>query len=322
LAERVSGAGEDWPELRYEAWQDTCAGLHLRLQVAGKLRLAQTPWLNHSWHVPLYVTPRGLTTGPIPHGGRSFDVGFDLVQHQVEIRSSSGGARQLPLQAESTAAFYARAMQSLRELDLTVAIHELPSEIPDGMAFSQDTSPRAYDRAAVERFQRVLVQTERIFARFRTRFLGKSSPVHFFWGGFDLAVTRFSGRAAPLHPGGMPGLPDAVAREAYSHEVSSAGFWPGGPGYDAVFYSYAYPEPDGYRGTRVRPDGARFDATLGEFLLPYAAVRQARDPEAALLEFLQSTYEAAADNARWDRTRLECPEGRPGVPRVLNARAI
>jgi hypothetical protein len=318
----MSRDGADWPELHYDGWRDTCAGLHLRTQVVGKLRLAQTPWLNHSWQVTLYVTPGGLTTGPIPHGTRSFEMSFDFLRHGLEIRSSTGDERHLPLQPQSMAAFYADVMEAMGELALPVAIGEMPCEIPDCTPFSQDTAARPYDRAAVERFRRVLLQTDRIFKQFRTRFLGKASPVHFFWGGFDLAVTRFSGRPAPLHPGGMPGLPDAIAREAYSHEVSSAGFWPGAPGNDAVFYSYAYPEPDGYRQTHVKPDAARFDTTLGEFLLPYEAVRQAPDPEAMLLDFLQSTYEAAADHGRWDRTRLECPEGRPGVPRVLNARAM
>jgi hypothetical protein len=314
-------AGADWPELHYAAWQDTCAGVHLRTQIVGKVRLMQTPWLNHSWHVTLYVTPRGLTTGPIPYGRHSFSMTFDFFDHVLEIRDADGEARRLPLQAESIAAFYAGVMQTLRALDLPVTIHEMPSEIPDGIAFSKDTARRPYDRDHVQRFHRVLLQTERMFSRFRTRFLGKASPVHFFWGGFDLAVTRFSGRPAPLHPGGVPGLPDAIAREAYSHEVSSAGFWAGGMGYDAVYYSYAYPEPDGYRRAAVRPDTAGFDATLGEFLLPYDAVRQAPDPEAMLMDFLQSTYDAAADNGHWDRGTLECPEGRRCIPRVINARA-
>jgi hypothetical protein len=286
-------------------------------QIAGKIRLAQTPWLNHGWHVVLYVTPRGLTTSPIPHGSRTFELEFDLVDHQLHIRTSDGASREIRLEPKSVADFYAELMGVLAELKLAVQIFELPSEVADPIRFSEDHVHAAYDPEYARRFARVLLQVDRVFKQFRTGFLGKASPVHFFWGGFDLAVTRFSGRKAPLHPGGIPHMPDRVTREAYSHEVSSAGFWPGGGDADAAFYSYAYPEPPGFRATRVQPEQAFFDAKLGEFLLPYATVRSAADPDRMLSDFLQSTYEAAANAAGWERSALECGSGRPGVPRLV-----
>jgi hypothetical protein len=309
----------DWPELSYATWQGTCTSLHLWSQIVGKLRHVKTPWLNHSWHATLYVTPRGLGTSAIHDGERSFEIEFDLVAHQLRIETSDGALRTLPLQPQSVAEFYAKLRASLHELGIEMRIHTKPNEIPDAIPFEKDRTPRAYEPEQAARFRQVLVQTDRVFKQFRTGFLGKSSPVHFFWGGFDLAVTRFSGRTAPPHPGGVPNLPDVIAREAYSHEVSSAGFWPGGADNDAAFYSYAYPEPKGYRETTVQPSEAFFDTKLGEFLLPYASMRVAKDPAAVLLAFLQSTYEAAANAAGWDRAALECSLGLPGVPRQVPA---
>jgi hypothetical protein len=307
-----------WPELPYPAWRDTCETLHLWTQMVGKIRLSRTPWLNHSWHVTLYVTARGLTTSPIPDGARSFQIDFDFIGHVLRIATSDGGQEDVPLVPQSVAAFYAAVMAALVRLGIDVTIDDMPNELPDPIRFGEDQVHAAYDADAAHRFWQVLRQVDRVFKKFRTGFLGKSSPVHFFWGSFDLAVTRFSGRAAPPHPGGVPHLPDNVAREAYSHEVSSAGFWPGGGGIDyPAFYSYAYPAPEGFRSRPVRPEAAFFSAALGEFILPYDAVRTAADPEATLLEFLQSTYEAAADSANWDRAALECALGQPGLPRPL-----
>jgi hypothetical protein len=309
---------EAWPELPYAGWRDSCETLHLWTQIVGKIRLARTPWLNHSWHVALYVTARGLTTSPIPDGARSFQVDFDFIDHTLRISTSDGGQRQLPLTAQPVAAFYAAVMAALADLGIDVKIDDKPNELPDPIRFPDDQVHASYDPDSAHRFWQVLRQADRVFAKFRTGFLGKSSPVHFFWGSFDLAVTRFSGRAAPRHPGGVPNLPDAVAQEAYSHEVSSAGFWPGGGAIDyPAFYSYAYPAPEGFSATRVRPDAAFFSEALSEFILPYDAVRTAADPDSALLDFLQSTYEAAADAAKWDRAGLECPSGEPGLPRRL-----
>jgi hypothetical protein len=307
-----------WPALPYEPWQPTCDALHRWIQVAGKVRLARTPWLNHSWHVPLYVTARGLCTGPIAADGRIFEITFDFVRHACVVEVSDGAVRALPLQACTVAQFHAAFMGMLEGLDLATAIDPRPSEMADDVPFAEDTRPGAYDRDAVQRFWRALLQAQRVLGEFRTSFLGKSSPVHFFWGSFDLAVTRFSGRRAPLHPGGVPHLPDAVVREAYSHEVSSAGFWPGDARTPyAAFYSYAYPEPEGFRDWPLRPPAARFDRGLQEFLLPYDAVREAADPDATLLAFLTSTYEAAAERGGWDRAALECAPGRPGVVRPV-----
>jgi Family of unknown function (DUF5996) len=309
---------EPWPDLPYTAWQETCATLHLWTQVVGKVRLAQTPWLNHSWHVPLYVTARGLTTSPIPYGQRSFEIAFDFHEHVLEITTTDGPRRRTALEPQTVADFYGKVMSGLTDLGLPVRIDELPCEIPGAVRFSQDQVHAAYDAEYAQRFWRVLLQADRVLKQFRTGFIGKCSPVHFFWGSFDLAVTRFSGRKAPPHPGGVPGLADAVVREAYSHEVSSAGFWPGGGGVDyAAFYSYAYPAPDEFRSRAVQPEAAFFSEPLGEFLLPYDAVRAAPDPDAALLAFLQSTYDAAAGAAGWDRDALEYAAGIPGVPRPV-----
>jgi len=307
-----------WPSLPYPAWADTVATLQLWTQIVGKIRLARTPWLNHSWHVALYVTVRGLTTSPIPDGARSFQFDFDFIDHVLWLRTSDGHFRQLMLKPMAVAEFYADVMIALKELGLDTKITTMPCEIADCMPFDQDTLHASYDADAVHRFWQVLLRTHAVFAHFRTAFLGKNSPVHFFWGSFDLAVTRFSGRKAPRHPGGVPHLPDAVAQEAYSHEVSSAGFWPGGGAIDyPAFYSYAYPTPEGFAAATVKPKQAFYAKELGEFILPYDVVRNARDPDAALMEFLQSTYAAAADLAKWDRKALECELGEAGKVRVV-----
>jgi hypothetical protein len=307
-----------WPELDYATWKDTCETLHLWTQIVGKIRCAQTPWLNHSWHVPLYVSSRGLTTSLIPNGHLSFEIEFDFLEHRLVISTVSGARIELPLEPQTVADFFSTLTTKLGELGIGVPISEFPSEIPEAIALSKDRTHAAYDGEYAQRFWRVLVQADRVLKQFRTRFLGKSSPVHFFWGSFDLAVTRFSGRRAPLHPGGVPGLADDVVREAYSHEVSSAGFWPGGGGIDyPAFYSYAYPEPDGFKNANIAPKGALYSETLHEFILPYDVVRTAADPDTVLLAFLQSTYEAAASTGKWDRTALECDSGRPGVPRPV-----
>jgi hypothetical protein len=311
-------SGKAWPELPYAAWRDTAATLQLWTQIAGKLRLALTPWLNHSWHVALYVSARGLGTGPIPLGGRTLEIEFDFIDHVLWLRTSDGHARQVMLRPVSVAEFYADIMMALAELDIGVRINEMPNEIAGAVAFSEDRAHASYDAAAVGRFHRVLLSSHAVLSHFRTGFLGKVSPVHFFWGSFDLAVTRFSGRRAPTHPGGVPNLPDAVAREAYSHEVSSAGFWPGGGAIDdAAFYSYAYPAPEGFAAAKVEPAAAFWSKDLGEFILPYDAVRTAREPERALMAFLQSTYAAAADLAKWDRAALECGSGEVAKVRVV-----
>jgi hypothetical protein len=307
-----------WPELPIAGWRETYDTLHLWTQVVGKVRYARSPWLNHSWHVALYVTARGLTTSPIPDGMRSFQIDFDFIDHVLRISSSDGAQRQFALSGQSVASFYESVMVALAELGIPIEIDQMPNELPDPIRFSQDTRHASYDPDAVQRFFRILVNADRVFKQFRTGFLGKASPVHFFWGSFDLTVTRFSGRGAPRHPGGVPNLPDAVACEAYSHEESSAGFWPGSGAIDyPAFYSYAYPEPPGYRTAKVRPDAAFFSEALGEFILPYDAGRTADDPDKALLEFLQSSYETAANAGRWDRDALECAPGQPRVVRKI-----
>jgi hypothetical protein len=307
-----------WPELPTAAWRDSYATVQLWTQIVGKIRLTKSPWLNHSWHVALYVTPRGLTTSPVPDGARTFQIDFDFIDHRLHISTSDGTHRQFALPGHSVASFYAAVMAALAELGIAVAIDEMPNELPEPVRFPEDSAHASYDPDAVGRFLQILGNSDRVFKQFRTGFLGKASPVHFFWGSFDLAVTRFSGRSAPRHPGGVPNLPDAVAHEAYSHEVSSAGFWPGSGAIDyPAFYSYTYPEPSGFRTAKVRPGAAFFSEAAGEFILPYDAVRTAADPDTALLDFLQSTYEAAAIAAKWDRDALECDPGRPGVVRQV-----
>ncbi|SED32932.1 hypothetical protein SAMN05519104_3317 [Rhizobiales bacterium GAS188] len=306
-----------WPELPYAALRPTLETLQLWTQVVGKVRLAKTPWVNHSWHVTLYVSARGLTTGLVPHGALGFELEFDFVSQALVIRVSDGGQAQIALMPRSVADFHAELSEKLAALWVPVEIDVHPNEVAVATPFPQDRVVRDYDHDGAHRFWLALVQCNRVLNLFRTRFIGKSSPVHFFWGSFDLAVTRFSGRSAPLHPGGVPHLPDAVTREAYSHEVSSAGFWPGGGDIDyAAFYSYSYPTPAGFAEAVVAPQEARFDPQLGEFLLPYDAVRNASDPDAVLLSFLQSTYEAAAKAGAWDRS-LEIDEGLLGRPRLV-----
>ncbi|HLM56352.1 MAG TPA: DUF5996 family protein [Pyrinomonadaceae bacterium] len=303
--EFAPGAAEAWPSLPYESWRETRATLHMWTQVVGKVRLALAPMLNHWWQVPLYVTARGLTTSPMPHGRRTFQIDFDFLDHKLVIASSDGSAREFGFMSRTVADFYRDLMLHLRELGLEVKIWPTPVEIADPVPFEQDRAQRSYDPVHALRLWRALVHSERVFQKFRSGFTGKCSPVHFFWGSFDLAVTRFSGRPAPAHPG-APGVADSVTREAYSHEVSSAGFWPGGDSFpEPVFYSYAYPEPQGFADYRVRPAEAFYSPDLREFVLRYEDVRRAPDPDAALLDFLQSTYEAAADLARWDRAALE-----------------
>ena len=297
---------DPWPELPLAAWRDTYATLHMWAQIVGKVRLVQTPWINHSWHVTLSVTARGLSTPPIPHGARSFTIEFDFVDHRLAIRASDGGARDVPLEPQTVAAFYMRVMDALDALDLHVSIHATPNEVAEAIPFDQDVVHCAYDAEYASRFWRALLQADRVFTTFRARFIGKNSPIHFFWGAPDLAVSRFSGRTAPQHPGGIPNLPDRVAREAYSHEVASCGFWPGGdPVPYAAFYAYIYPEPAGYAASAVQPREAFYSTDLHEFILPYDAVRLSASPDDTLLEFLQTTYDAAADLAKWDRAALE-----------------
>jgi hypothetical protein len=307
-ADATTTTADAWPALPYDAWRDTQATLHRWTQIVGKIRLAQSPWTNHSWHVPLYLTARGLTTSPVPYGTRSFEIQFDFLSHQLRIETDAGQVEAVALAPRSVADFYQEVFGRLRSLGIDITIRPMPCEIPDAIPLDRDREHASYDADAARRFWRVLVQADRLFKEFRARFQGKASPVHFFWGSFDLAVTRFSGRPAPPHPGGVPNLPDWVAREAYSHEVSSCGFWPGGdPLPEPVFYAYAYPEPEGFRTAPVGPAAARFHSGLGEFILPYEAVRGSAGRDAAVLEFLQTSYEAAADRAGWDRTSLERP---------------
>jgi hypothetical protein len=308
----MGGAAGHWPDLPYPAWRQTAATLQLWTQIVGKVRLKLTPWVNHGWQVALYVTARGLGTSPIPVGDEILEIAFDFIDHRLVARTSRGEERWLPLEPQSVAEFHRRTIELLDGLGVAVAINEMPNEVADPIRFSQDRTHAAYDAAAAHRFWRALVAADRVFKLFRSGFLGKASPVHFFWGSFDLAGTRFSGRRAPPHPGGVPNLPDAVTREAYSHEVSSAGFWPGSEAFPrAAFYSYAYPEPAGFRDRPATP-GAAFDASLGEFILPYDTLRAAAEPDALLLDFLSTTYVAAAETGGWDRAALECPIGVPG----------
>lgn len=298
----------DWPALPLNEWTNTRDTLHMWLQIVGKVRLKQAPPVNHSWHTTLYVTSRGLTTSPIPHGDRTFQIDLDLIDHRLVIADNDGALGGFTLEPQSVATFYRRLMSELDRMQLAVRIFTRPNEIADPLPFASDETHRAYDGDAVNRFWRILVQTDRVMKEFRSRFIGKCSPVHLFWGAMDLAVTRFSGRLAPPHPGGIPNLPDRITREAYSHEVSSCGFWAGTPPVDyPAFYAYAYPEPPGFAAARVLPSQAFYSADFHEFVLPYDVVRNSATPDETLLEFLQSTYEAAADLAKWDRQTLEQP---------------
>src|SRR5258707_11031567 len=283
----MSNTPQAWPELPTAAWRETYATLHLWTQIIGKIRLVRSPWLNHSWHIALYVTARGLTTSPIQDGPRTFQIDLDFIDHALRISTGDGTTREFALAGHSVASFYAAVMTALAELGIHVVIDEMPNELPDPIRFSQDKQHASYDPGAVRRFFQILTNADRVFKQFRTGFLGKASPVHFFWGSFDLAVTRFSGRRAPRHPGGVPHLADDIACEAYSHEVSSAGFWPGSGAIDyPAVYSYAYPEPAGFRTQPVRPDAAFFCEALGELVLPYHALRTDAPPDQAVLEFI------------------------------------
>ncbi|WP_353640919.1 DUF5996 family protein [Mesorhizobium sp. WSM2239] len=307
-----------WPDIPYQPWRETCSALHLYTQIVGKYRLARMPWVNHSWHATFYIDARGFTTSIVPDGPGGIEIAFDLIEHAVIGTATDGRTARFALQPMAVAAFHAQFIDMVQKLGGVADFDGRPNEIPNPVPFEDDHAERPYDADAVTRFFHASVAVDRVLKRFRTAFLGKVSPVHLFWGSFDLAVTRFSGRPAPLHPGGVPALPDEVTREAYSHEVSSAGFWPGGGTIDfPAFYSYAYPAPDRCADAHVSPEAAYFDNKLGEFLLPYDAVRRASDPEAALMVFLESTYRAAADLGGWDRKALECAPGEPRRPRPL-----
>ena len=308
----------NWPDIPYQRWAPTGASLHMWTQIVGKFRFSLTPWINHSWQAAFYVNGRGLTTSLVPGRGVSYEAVFDFVDHALVVLATDGRAERMPLEPMPVAEFHGRFIDILGRLGAPTDLHGVPNEVTDPVPFAAQTGSGAYDRDAVHDFWHALLAIDQVFKRFRTGFLGKTSPVHLFWGSFDLAVTRFSGRTAPPHPGGIPALPDAVTREAYSHEVSSAGFWPGGGGTDyPAFYAYAYPTPQGFGAASVSPAEARFFDGLGEFLLPYDVVRTAPDPEAALMAFLQSTYAAAADCAGWDRAALDCDMGEPRRPRPM-----
>ena len=302
-----STASDDWPALAYAAWQDTCNTLHLWTQIVGKVKLALAPMVNHWWGIVLFITARGLTTGAMPYRGRALQIDFDFCAHVLVLRTSDAREQRIALAPMTTADFYAAVMNALRTLDVAVPIWTMPVEIEGAIPFDQDRAHAAYESAAAQTFWRQLVQAERVFDIFRARFLGKVSPVHFFWGSFDLAVTRFSGRAAPpLASSRTPNVAGWVMNEAYSHECASVGFWPGNGGYGrAAFYAYAYPEPEGFGAARVAPPVAAYNAEVGQFLIDYDAIRTAAAPDDALLAFCQSTYEAAANRAKWDRGALE-----------------
>ncbi len=302
----MNDPSDQWPPLPFAEWKDTAITLHMWTQIVGKVRLVLSPWTNHSWHVTLYVTSRGLTTSPIPYGPYTFEIRFDFIDHELRILKSDGATRILRLQSQSVAKFYGAVMKALDDLALPVRINTTPNEIENPIPFEQDEEHRSYDPEYANRFWRVLVQSDRVLKQFRSRFCGKCSPVHFFWGSFDLAVTRFSGRPAPPHPGGVPHLPDEITREAYSQEVSSVGFWPGNAAAPTpLFYSYAYPEPPGFAQAKIQPTTASYLPKLREFILPYDAVRSAANPDDVLLDFAQSTYDAASKLAKWDRDALE-----------------
>ena len=296
---------EIWPALPFAEWKETAKTLHMWTQVIGKVRLALSPWTNHSWHVTLYLTARGLTTSPIPFRDRILEIRFDFVSHELRLLTSDGGLKTIPLRSQSVAQLYHAVMDALRSLEIEVQINTTPNEVDPAIPFEENETDSAYDPEFANRFWRVLLQSDRVFKEFRSEFCGKCSPVHFFWGSFDLAVTRFSGRRAPQHPGGVPHLPDVVTREAYSHEVSSLGFWPGNEMMpEPIFYSYAYPEPPGFSEAKVQPSFAKYNPPLHEFVLPYEQMRQAESPDAALLDFARSTYDAASTLGNWDRAAL------------------
>ena len=303
-----------WPSLRVADWPDTRTTLHMWLQVVGKVRMAHAPLVNHWWQVPFYVTPRGLGTSPVPYRDGLFDLEFDVVDHRLLIRSSSGDQRTVPLVPQSVAQFHERTMAALTELGIEAPIRPVPTEVDPAVPFAEDHDNTSYDADAVTAFWRQLMQAERVMTLFRAEFLGKVSPVHFFWGALDLACTRFSGRPAPTHPGGAPNCPDWVMVEGYSHELSSCGFWPGG-GEEGAFYSYTYPEPEGYRDARIDVDGAYYSEEFRQFLLPYEAVRTSPDPDATALAFFRATYRAGAEAAQWDEGLLIDPHRLDGYAR-------
>jgi hypothetical protein len=301
---------EPWPSLPYSEWGDTAETLHLWTQIVGKVRTALSPWINHSWHVTLYPSVRGLTTGPIFVDHRALELELDFVEHRLSIVTSDREARSVALQPMSVASFYGAVMAELRSIGVEPTFYPVPNELADPIPFAEDETHASYDPEYAHRFFVAMSNAARVMTSFRARFLGKCSPVHFFWGSFDLAVTRFSGRKAPPHPGGVPGLPDWITREAYSHEVSSAGFWPGNADVPPIFYSYAYPTPETFASRPVSPESASFNAELGEFILPYDAVRESESPDEALMAFLQSTYEAAAGSGQWDSAAFELTDPR------------
>lgn len=300
-----------WPRLRVADWTDTRDTLHMWTQIVGKIRMAHAPLVNHWWQVALYVTPRGLSTSAVPYADGVFDIEFDFVEHALRLRTSAGGSRTVALAPKSVADFYGETREALAALAVPADIRPVPNEIPVAIPFAEDTTHASYDADAAQLFWRQLIEADRVFGVYRSRFVGKSSPVHFFWGAMDLACTRFSGRTAPPHPGGAPNCADWVMVEGYSQELASCGFWPGG-GEEGAFYAYAYPEPPGYRERAVRPDAASFSAELGEFVLPYEAVADAADPDRTLLDFLESSYAVAAELGQWDRDFLEDDPDRLG----------
>jgi len=311
-------ATTDWPEIPFSAWRETCEALHLYLQIVGKYRLAHTPWVNHSWHATLYVNTRGLTSSLIPDAIGGVEISLDFLEHRVTGQAADGATESFDLEPMSVSDFHQRFVRLVDSVGGNSQFHGRPNELVDALPFKEDDRPRPYDADAVQRFHRALLSVDHVLQQFRTGFIGKVSPVHLFWGSFDLAVTRFSGRPAPRHPGGIPALPDDVTREAYSHEVSSAGFWAGGgPVDEAAFYSYAYPTPAGFDSATVKPAASYFDEGAGEFILPYEAVRTADAPESVLMSFLESTYVTAAELGNWDQFTLQCPTGVPGKPRSV-----
>ena len=297
---------QQWPVLSYEKSKDTYETLHLWTQIVGKIKLAILPWVNHSWHITLHVTSYGLTTQTMPYGDRNFQIDFDFIEHLLKISTSRGELRQFDLHGISVADFYKKIFELLDDLEINIKINPVPSEIVDPVPFEKDAIHKSYVDDQVTAFHSALLKIQNVFMEFRSGFKGKCSPVHFFWGGFDMALSFFSGRRAPKHPGGVPGMPDWVAAEAYCREVSSAGFWTGNDTLpEAAFYCYLYPEPDGYKTAKVQPEATYYNTTLGEFILPYQAIQQSENPGKELLEFLKSTYEAGADLAKWERKILE-----------------
>jgi hypothetical protein len=306
LLNKIAIMHKPWPEIHFEKLKDTLVTVHLWTQIVGKIRLRKMPWLNHSWHVSLYVSPRGLTTGSIPYAGGLFELEFDFLSHELVISSSEGKRESVKLFARSVANFHAELFEKLRQMEIEVEIHHKPNELEQAIPFALDEQHRSYDAPEMTNLWQVLVKIDRVFNRFRAGFIGKNSPVHLFWGAFDLAVTRFSGRQAPKHPGGAPNMPDEIMQEAYSHEVSSCGFWPGNEQLPSpIFYAYCYPTPPTFADQPVEPASAFYSQEMGEFILPYEAVQQSEDPDATLMQFLKSTYRAAALTGNWDPS-LEC----------------